>query len=99
MKIDMNRDGNRLEVALEGRLDTMTAPEFEEALEPLLNGLEELLIDLGKLVYISRAGLRALLAAEQTMEQQGSMKVINVQPEVMEIFEVTGFTDILDIES
>ena len=84
--------------ALEGRLDTVTAPEFETKLKEALEGATELVLDMEKLDYISSAGLRVLLAAQKVMERQGSMKVTNVNETIMEIFEVTGFSDILCIE-
>ncbi|MEE5993525.1 MAG: STAS domain-containing protein [Oscillospiraceae bacterium] len=98
MKITMNRNGNELIVSLEGRLDTLTAPELEEQLEPALDGVEKLVFDFAELKYISSAGLRVLLTAMQVMEEQGEMIVKNVTSEVMEIFEVTGFIDDLNIE-
>jgi anti-sigma B factor antagonist len=84
--------------ALEGRLDTSTSPELETELKSSLDGVTELIMDFEKLEYISSAGLRVLLSAQKTMNNQGSMKVINVNDTVMEIFEVTGFVDVLTIE-
>ena len=84
--------------ALEGRLDTVTAPELEAALKEVLNGLTELTLDFEKLEYISSAGLRVLLSAQQTMTKQGVMRVTHVNETIMEIFEVTGFIDIITIE-
>ena len=98
MKVTMNRNGNELIVSLEGRLDTLTSPELEEQLEPALDGVEKLVFDFAELKYISSAGLRVLLTAMQVMEEQGEMIVKNVTSEVMEIFEVTGFIDDLNIE-
>ncbi|HBI51697.1 MAG TPA: anti-sigma factor antagonist [Ruminococcaceae bacterium] len=98
MNVTMNRDGNHLTVALEGRLDTLTAPGLEKKLEPALDGVEKLVMDFEKLEYISSAGLRVLLTAMQIMEDQGEMTVKNVCPEVMDVFEVTGFIDDLTIE-
>ena len=98
MTIQQTKDGNALTIALEGRLDTMTAPELEAALKTALEGVEELTFDFEKLDYISSAGLRVLLAAQKTMNRQGSMKVKNANEIIMEIFEVTGFSDILTIE-
>lgn len=98
MKITMNRTGNELSVTLEGRLDTLTTPDLEEQLEPALEDVEKLVFDFAKLQYISSAGLRVLLTAIQVMEEQGEMIVRNVSSEVMEIFEVTGFIDYLNIE-
>ena len=83
---------------LEGRLDTVTAPELEGALKEVLDGLNELTLDFEKLEYISSAGLRVLLSAQKTMSKQGTMKVTHVNETIMEIFEVTGFIDILTIE-
>ena len=83
---------------LEGRLDTVTAPELEGALKEVLDGLSELTLDFEKLEYISSAGLRVLLSAQKIMAKQGSMKVVHVNDTIMEIFEVTGFVDILTIE-
>ncbi|MCR4839306.1 MAG: STAS domain-containing protein [Eubacterium sp.] len=98
MTINKEQNGSQLTVAIEGRLDTTTAPELEQELKDSLSGVTELTIDLGKLDYISSAGLRVLLWAQKTMNQQGSMKVTNVQEVVSEVFEVTGFADILTIE-
>ena len=84
--------------ALEGRLDTVTAPELEKELKGSLDDVKELLLDFEKLEYISSAGLRVLLSAQKTMSRQGEMKLINVNETIMEIFEVTGFSDILNIE-
>ncbi len=98
MKINQTKNGNALLIALEGRLDTMTAPELEEQLKDALNGVEELTFDFEKLDYISSAGLRVLLSAQKTMHRQGNMKVTHVNETIMEVFEVTGFTDFLNIE-
>ncbi len=98
MKITMNRHRNVLTVALEGRLDTLTTPELEERLEPALEDIDKLVFDFAELRYISSAGLRVLLMALQVMEEQGEMVVKNVGSEIMEIFEVTGFIDNLNIE-
>ena len=98
MTINANKNGTTLEIALEGRLDTMTAPELEAVLKDALTGVEELTFDFEKLDYISSAGLRVLLAAQKTMNRQGGMKVVHANEIIMEIFEVTGFSDILTIE-
>ncbi len=98
MNIEQNRNGNALVLALEGRLDTMTAPQLEAALREALPGVAALTFDFGKLEYISSAGLRVLLSAQKTMNQQGTMKVVHANEMVLEIFEVTGFSDILTIE-
>ncbi|MCR5330222.1 MAG: STAS domain-containing protein [Lachnospiraceae bacterium] len=87
-----------LTIALEGRLDTVTAPQLEGEVKDSVEGIEKLVIDCAKLEYISSAGLRVLLSAQKTMNKQGSMVVRNVSEEVREIFDVTGFIDILTIE-
>ena len=97
MTIEQTKNGNALNLALEGRLDTMTAPQLEAALKEALPGVEALTFDFGKLEYISSAGLRVLLSAQKTMNKQGTMKVIHANEMIMEIFEVTGFADILNI--
>ena len=83
---------------LEGRLDTTTAPELESEIKSSLNGVSKLTFDLKDLEYVSSAGLRVLLSAQKIMNAQGEMKIRNVNETIMEIFEVTGFSDILDIE-
>lgn len=98
MEIIKQQDGEKLNVQLVGRLDTTTAPELEEALMNDLTGIKELSFDFAKLEYISSAGLRVLLAAQKIMNGQGSMKISNVVSDIMEVFEITGFTDILTIE-
>jgi len=98
MTIEQKKNGTDLNIALEGRLDTMTAPQLEAELKSALEGVETLVFDLEKLEYISSAGLRVLLSAQKTMNRQGAMKVIRPNEIVKEIFEVTGFTDILTIE-
>lgn len=85
-----------MNIALEGRLDTTTAPELEAELQ--LEGITELVLDFEKLDYVSSAGLRVLLAAQKVMNRQGSMLIRNVNEGIMEIFEITGFIDILTIE-
>ena len=97
MTITKEQKGNSLTIALEGRLDTTTAPELEKELKSL-DGVAELKLDFAKLEYISSAGLRVLLAAHKTMSKQGGMKVTNVNEIVREVFDVTGFADILTIE-
>jgi anti-sigma B factor antagonist len=98
LNIEKKQDGKDLTVALTGRLDTVTAPELESELAASLDDVENLVIDMTDLEYISSAGLRVLLTAQKTMNQKGSMKLINVNETVMEIFDVTGFVDILTIE-
>ena len=98
MNIDSKKDGGSLAVKVSGRLDTMKAPELEEFLNQSLEDVTELTVDLSELEYISSSGLRALLGAQQTMENQGSMIVKNIPQPIMEILEVTGFTAFLTIE-
>ena len=98
MTINKKMNGGELEIALEGRLDTMTAPELEQELSQSLNGAEKLLFDFSRLDYISSAGLRVLLSAHKTMSAKGGMKLTHVNDIIQEVFEVTGFSDILDIE-
>ena len=98
MTITKNQEGAALVIALEGRLDTTTAPELEKELKDALPGVTGLTLDLEKLEYISSAGLRVLLAAQKTMSRQGEMKLVNVNEIIMEIVEITGFSDILTIE-
>ena len=98
LNIETKRNASELTVVLSGRLDTNTAPELEKELNASLEGVNALTIDMEKLDYISSAGLRVLLAAQKTMNRQGSMKVKNANEIIMEIFEVTGFADILTIE-
>ena len=85
-------------VSLEGRLDTITSPELEEQLQEILPEITELVLDFEKLDYISSAGLRVLLATQKVMNKQGEMRVTNVGETIQEIFEVTGFSEILTIE-
>ena len=98
MRIEKNQEGAKLNLAVIGRLDTTTAPELEQELKESLEGVNELVLDLAGLEYISSAGLRVLLAAQRRMNKQGSMKLVNVNELVMEVFEVTGFSTILTIE-
>ena len=96
MKIDFNTNGGNLNISLDGRLDTVTAPELESFLKEKLNEVSTLNIDCARLAYVSSAGLRVLLATEKKMK--GKMKLTNVCEVVMEVFEMTGFADILVIE-
>ena len=98
MKIIKKQNSASLIIALEGRLDTTTAPELEQEIKSSLDGVTELIMDFAKLDYISSAGLRVLLSAQKKMTKQGSMKVIHANEMVLEVFEVTGFADILNIE-
>ena len=87
-----------LNVKVEGRLDTATAPALEEELAEVMDEVEELVFDLEGLEYMSSAGLRILLATQKKMAQKGGMKVVNVNDVIKEIFDITGFSDILTIE-
>lgn len=97
MTINKNLEGTKLTILLEGRLDTTTSPALEAELKQALDGITELIFDFEKLEYISSAGLRILLAAQKVMNKQGSMVVMNVNEVIAEVFEVTGFSDILTI--
>jgi anti-anti-sigma factor len=98
MTITKDANGNTLNVAVAGRLDTTTAPELEDVLKSSLDGVEDLRLDFKELEYISSAGLRVLLSTQKIMNKQGKMTVCSVNSVVMEIFEVTGFSEILNIE-
>ena len=98
MTITKTQNGTALTLALEGRLDTMTSPDLEAELNKSLAGVDSLTLDLSKLDYISSAGLRVLLSAHKLMSARGGLKVTNVNEIVREVFEVTGFADILTIE-
>ena len=98
MTITKKQNGSALEIALAGRLDTMTAPDLEAELKSCLDGVDSLTLDCEKLDYISSAGLRVLLTAHKTMSGKGGMRLIHINEVVQEVFEVTGFSDILSIE-
>jgi len=98
MDIKTTKNAKELTVAIEGRLDTLTSPRLEETLKQELDGVEKLILDFAELYYISSAGLRVLLSAMQRMERQGEMVVRNVSTDVMDVLEVTGFVDDLNIE-
>jgi anti-sigma B factor antagonist len=98
MTINKTTNGSQLSLAIVGRLDTTTAPKLEEELHQSIDGVTELVFDFAELEYISSAGLRVLLGAQKAMSKQGSMVLRNVGEVVMEIFEVTGFADILTIQ-
>lgn len=98
MTIEKKLNGTALSLALTGRLDTTTAPQLEGELKESLPGVESLTLDFAGLQYLSSAGLRVLLAAQKTMNRQGRMVVKNVNETIAEIFDVTGFSDILTIE-
>lgn len=98
MEIRKETNGNELTISIIGRLDTTTAPQLETELKSSLNGVGKLVLDMAELEYLSSAGLRVILAAQKVMNKQGSMVVRNVNDTINEIFEVTGFIDILTIE-
>ena len=98
MTINETRNGEVLVIEVGGRLDATTAPELEKAIEGIPADIKELVIDMEKLEYISSAGLRVLLAAHKKMSKVGAMRVRNICDEIMEILDMTGFTDILSIE-
>ena len=98
MTIEKNVNGTELTLSLVGRLDTTTAPSLEAELKQNIGGVETLVLDLAGLDYMSSAGLRVLLAAQKMMNRQGSMVVRHVNETIMEIFEVTGFIDILSVQ-
>ena len=98
LNIEKQTNASELTVSLTGRLDTTTAPDLEKQLKAGIDGVTMLVIDMEKLEYISSAGLRVLLSAQKLMDKQGEMKVTHVNETIMEIFEITGFADILTIE-
>ena len=97
MTIEKITEGNKLTLALSGRLDTTTAPKLDTELKQNISGVEELILDLSGLEYLSSAGLRVLLSAQKVMNRQGSMVIGHVNETIMDIFEITGFVDILTI--
>ena len=98
MEIKKVKNGVELNLAVEGRLDTTTAPQLEAELKQNISGVETLVLDFANLEYLSSAGLRVLLAAQKVMNKQGEMVIRNVNETIAEIFEITGFSDILTIE-
>ncbi|MGN0812271.1 MAG: STAS domain-containing protein [Candidatus Coproplasma sp.] len=98
MTVIKNLDGDRLTIELSGRLDTNTSPQLEAELSSSIGGVKQLTLDFKGIEYISSAGLRVLLQAQKIMNTQGSMRLKNVNSGVMEIFEITGFADILTVE-
>lgn len=98
MVINKNVEGKNMTIALDGRLDTTTAPQLEAELKDSIDGIEKLVFDFENLGYLSSAGLRVLLSAQKTMNKQGELVITKVNETIMEIFEVTGFVDILTIE-
>lgn len=98
MTINKNLNGDKLVIEVGGRLDTTTAPQLDSEIKASLDGVTELVMDLSEMEYISSAGLRVLLSAQKAMNKQGNMVVKGVNETIMEIFEVTGFVDLLNIE-
>ena len=98
MEINKIKDGTALTIELEGRLDTVSAPQLETELKKSISGVETLIFDFAKLEYLSSAGLRVLLSSQKVMNRQGQMIIKNVNSTIMDIFEVTGFSEILTIE-
>ena len=98
MNIVKTSEGTKLTLAVEGRLDTTTAPQLEAELKSSLDGVTELTLDFEKLEYLSSAGLRVILSAQKRMNKQGTMTVVHVADAIMEVFEITGFVDILNIQ-
>ena len=98
MTIEKKINGESVTLIVSGRLDTQTAPELENELDSVLAGLKELTFDFASLEYVSSAGLRVILKAQKAMNAQGSMKLTGVNDSIMEVFDITGFLDILTIE-
>ena len=98
MTIEKKINGESATLIVSGRLDTQTAPELEAELDAVLSGLKELTFDMTNLEYVSSAGLRVILKAQKVMNAQGSMKLTGVNDSIMEVFDITGFLDILTIE-
>ena len=98
MTIEKKLNGESTTLIVSGRLDTQTAPELENELDAVLPGLKELTFDMANLEYVSSAGLRVILKAQKAMNTQGSMKLTGVNDSIMEVFDITGFLDILTIE-
>ena len=98
MTIEINKNAAEVVIQICGRLDTITAPTLEKTINEEIGDAKNLILDMKSLEYISSAGLRVLLGAQKKMQKIGSMKVINVCEEVMEVFEMTGFADILTVE-
>ena len=98
MEIAVNVNGTALTISPVGRIDTATAPEVQKVVNENIGGITELTFDLRKLKYLSSAGLRVLMSAQKTMNKQGKMKLVNVNDDVLDIFDMTGLTDVFDIE-
>ena len=98
MTIEKKLNGESVTLVVVGRLDTQTAPELEKEIDGVVSGLKELTFDMSGLEYVSSAGLRVILKAQKIMNAQGSMKLTGVNDSIMEVFDITGFLDILTIE-
>ncbi|MDO4536637.1 MAG: STAS domain-containing protein [Coriobacteriales bacterium] len=98
MEVTKTLEGSTLTLVVSGRVNTSTAPDFENALIPSLDGIDLLVLDFDNLEYISSAGLRVILSAQKIMNRQGKMVLHNVKPQINEVFEMTGFSDFLTIE-
>ena len=98
MKIEVNKNGNVLTISPFGRLDTSTSPELQVVVTDNIDGVTDLTFDLKQLDYLSSAGLRVLMSTQKIMNKQGEMRLINVNEDVMDIFDMTGLTDVFDIE-
>ena len=98
MTVNQIPEGKKLTIVVSGRLDTNSSPKLEAVLRQSVSGVTELVFDFSGVEYLSSAGLRVLLAAQKVMNSQGSMKLIGVSADVMEVFEITGFSDILTVE-
>lgn len=98
MTIEIKKNIDEIIIEIDGRLDTITAPSLDEAINEYIGNTKNLILDFKKLQYISSAGLRVLLGAQKKIQKNATMKVKNVNPEIMEVFEMTGFVDILEIE-
>ena len=99
MEIQKELQGNKLNISLIGRLDAVTASQLDKVIQTELTGIGELNFDFSKLTFVASAGLRILLVAQKRMNKQGSMKIHHVNDDVMEVFEMTGFSNFLDIEN
>lgn len=98
MTITKNIENKTITLSVEGRLDTTTAPQLEETVNEVVSTADELILDFAKLDYVSSAGLRVILKAQKAMNAKGSMKLTHVNEDIMEVFDITGFLDILTIE-
>lgn len=98
LKVSVNKDGDTYTVLVDGRLDTLTSPQLDEEINKIIGDAKKLILDLGKLAYISSAGLRVLLGAAQQLDGKGEMVLIHVTEAVHEIFDVTGFIQVFNIE-